>query len=87
LPAILGKGRLSLDSLSPEKAARFVCMRDALGIPLLVIVDVPGYVPGWTRNGKASSAGGTTSRLPRILAAANSVLSQAAWFVEGVMGF
>jgi acetyl-CoA carboxylase carboxyltransferase component len=61
---------------------------DALGIPLLVIVDVPGYVPRWTRNGKASFAGGTTSRLqPGLLAAANSVLSQAAWFVEGVTGF
>ncbi len=35
-----------LDSLSAEKASRFVRMCDALGIPLLVIVDVPGYLPG-----------------------------------------
>jgi len=35
-----------LDSLSAEKAARFVRMCDALGVPLLVIVDVPGYLPG-----------------------------------------
>jgi acetyl-CoA/propionyl-CoA carboxylase carboxyl transferase subunit len=35
-----------LDSLSAEKAARFVRMCDAFGIPLLVIVDVPGYLPG-----------------------------------------
>nr|UTI67643.1 AptA [Actinoallomurus sp. ID145808] len=35
-----------LDSLSAEKASRFVRMCDSLGIPLLVIVDVPGYLPG-----------------------------------------
>ena len=38
-----------LDSLSAEKAARFVRMCDALGIPLLVVVDVPGYLPGVTQ--------------------------------------
>jgi acetyl-CoA/propionyl-CoA carboxylase carboxyl transferase subunit len=35
-----------LDSLSAEKASRFVRMCDGLGIPLLVQVDVPGYLPG-----------------------------------------
>lgn len=35
-----------LDSVSAEKAARFVRMCDAFGIPLLVIVDCPGYLPG-----------------------------------------
>jgi acetyl-CoA/propionyl-CoA carboxylase carboxyl transferase subunit len=35
-----------LDSLSAEKAARFVRMCDAFGIPLLVVVDAPGYLPG-----------------------------------------
>ena len=35
-----------LDSLSAEKASRFVRMCDAFGIPLLVLVDVPGYLPG-----------------------------------------
>ncbi len=35
-----------LDSASAEKAARFVRMCDALGVPLIVIVDVPGYLPG-----------------------------------------
>jgi acetyl-CoA/propionyl-CoA carboxylase carboxyl transferase subunit len=35
-----------LDSPSAEKAARFVRMSDAFGIPLIVIVDVPGYLPG-----------------------------------------
>ena len=35
-----------LDSTSAEKAARFVRMCDALGVPLIVVVDVPGYLPG-----------------------------------------
>ncbi len=35
-----------LDSLSAEKASRFVRMCDALGVPLIVLVDVPGYLPG-----------------------------------------
>jgi acetyl-CoA/propionyl-CoA carboxylase carboxyl transferase subunit len=35
-----------LDATSAEKGARFVRMCDALGIPLLVMVDVPGYLPG-----------------------------------------
>ena len=37
---------------SAEKAARFVRLCNAFGIPLVVIVDVPGYLPGvdpeWT---------------------------------------
>jgi acetyl-CoA/propionyl-CoA carboxylase carboxyl transferase subunit len=35
-----------LDATSAEKAARFVRMCDALGVPLIVVVDVPGYLPG-----------------------------------------
>ena len=35
-----------LNSESAEKAARFVRMCDSLGIPLVVLVDVPGYLPG-----------------------------------------
>jgi acetyl-CoA/propionyl-CoA carboxylase carboxyl transferase subunit len=35
-----------LDAASAEKAAKFVRMCDAFGIPLLVLVDVPGYLPG-----------------------------------------
>lgn len=38
-----------LDSLSAEKASRFVRMCNAFGIPLIVIVDVPGYLPGVTQ--------------------------------------
>jgi acetyl-CoA/propionyl-CoA carboxylase carboxyl transferase subunit len=35
-----------LDAASAEKAARFVRMCDAFGVPLIVLVDVPGYLPG-----------------------------------------
>ncbi|MBV9293562.1 MAG: acyl-CoA carboxylase subunit beta [Frankiales bacterium] len=35
-----------LESASAEKAARFVRMCDAFGVPLVVLVDVPGYLPG-----------------------------------------
>ena len=35
-----------LNSESAEKASRFVRMCDAFGIPLVVLVDVPGYLPG-----------------------------------------
>jgi acetyl-CoA/propionyl-CoA carboxylase carboxyl transferase subunit len=35
-----------IDSLSAEKAARFVRMCDSLGVPLIAMVDVPGYLPG-----------------------------------------
>jgi acetyl-CoA/propionyl-CoA carboxylase carboxyl transferase subunit len=35
-----------LDATSADKAARFVRMCDALGVPLVVVVDTPGYLPG-----------------------------------------
>jgi len=35
-----------LDSAAAEKAARFVRFCDAFGVPLVVVVDVPGYLPG-----------------------------------------
>jgi acetyl-CoA/propionyl-CoA carboxylase carboxyl transferase subunit len=35
-----------LDGASAEKAARFVRFCDAFGVPLVVLVDVPGYLPG-----------------------------------------
>src|SRR6266536_3268562 len=35
-----------LDATSADKAARFVRMCDAFGVPLVVLVDVPGYLPG-----------------------------------------
>ena len=35
-----------LDSASAEKAAKFVRLCDAFGVPLVVLVDVPGYLPG-----------------------------------------
>ncbi|GGQ84987.1 acyl-CoA carboxylase subunit beta [Couchioplanes azureus] len=35
-----------LDSLSAEKASRFVRLCDVFAVPLVVLVDVPGYLPG-----------------------------------------
>ncbi len=35
-----------LTARASEKAARFVRLCDAFGIPLIVLVDVPGYLPG-----------------------------------------
>lgn len=35
-----------LDSLSAEKASRFVRFCDSFGVALVVLVDVPGYLPG-----------------------------------------
>lgn len=35
-----------LTAASSDKAARFVRLCDAFGIPLLFVVDVPGYLPG-----------------------------------------
>jgi acetyl-CoA/propionyl-CoA carboxylase carboxyl transferase subunit len=35
-----------LDAASAEKAARFVRMCNTFGVPLVVVVDVPGYLPG-----------------------------------------
>jgi acetyl-CoA/propionyl-CoA carboxylase carboxyl transferase subunit len=35
-----------LDAAAAEKAARFVRLCDQLGVPLLVVVDVPGFLPG-----------------------------------------
>ena len=35
-----------LDASSSEKGARFVSQCDAFGVPLLVLVDTPGFMPG-----------------------------------------
>jgi acetyl-CoA/propionyl-CoA carboxylase carboxyl transferase subunit len=51
-----------LDSLSAEKASRFVRMCDAFGIPLVVLVDVPGYLPG-----VAQEWGGVVRRGAKLL--------------------
>jgi acetyl-CoA/propionyl-CoA carboxylase carboxyl transferase subunit len=47
-----------LDASAAEKAARFVRMCDALGVPLIVLVDVPGYLPGLGREGDSLVGGG-----------------------------
>jgi acetyl-CoA carboxylase carboxyltransferase component len=40
-----------LDVASSEKGARFVSKCDAFGIPLVVLVDTPGYMPGTRQEG------------------------------------
>jgi acetyl-CoA/propionyl-CoA carboxylase carboxyl transferase subunit len=62
-----------LDSASAEKAARFVRMCDAFGIPLVVVVDVPGYLPGvaqeWdgvVRRGAKLLHAFAEARVPRV---------------------
>jgi acetyl-CoA carboxylase carboxyltransferase component len=40
-----------LDAAASEKGARFVSKCDAFGIPLLVLVDTPGYMPGTKQEG------------------------------------
>jgi acetyl-CoA/propionyl-CoA carboxylase carboxyl transferase subunit len=40
-----------LDAAAGDKAARFVRMCDCFGVPLVVLVDVPGYLPGLAQEG------------------------------------
>jgi acetyl-CoA carboxylase carboxyltransferase component len=40
-----------LDVAGSEKGARFVSKCDAFGVPLLVLVDTPGYMPGTRQEG------------------------------------
>ena len=51
-----------LDSESAEKAARFVRTCDAFNIPLLTLVDVPGFLPG-----AQEEAGGILRRGAKLL--------------------
>jgi len=62
-----------LDSASAEKAARFVRFCDAFGVPLVVLVDVPGYLPGvgqeWdgvVRRGAKLLHAFAEARVPRV---------------------
>ncbi|WP_459545043.1 acyl-CoA carboxylase subunit beta [Nocardia sp. X0981] len=62
-----------LNSESAEKAARFVRLCDAFGIPLVVITDVPGYLPGvsqeWegvVRRGAKLLHAFAEARVPRV---------------------
>ncbi|MFF0494634.1 acyl-CoA carboxylase subunit beta [Nocardia sp. NPDC003482] len=62
-----------LDSESAEKAARFVRLCNSFGIPLVVITDVPGYLPGvgmeWegvVRRGAKLLHAFAEARVPRV---------------------
>ena len=57
-----------LDSLSAEKACRFVRLCDSLGVPLIVVVDVPGrghYMLTGVRDWNARAATETLGVLTR----------------------
>ncbi len=41
-----------IDSEGAQKAARFIGRCDAFGVPLLVLVDTPGFMPGTRQEGK-----------------------------------
>ena len=47
-PMVLA-GDICLDIDSSRKAARFVRFCDAFNIPILTLVDVPGFMPGTTQ--------------------------------------
>jgi acetyl-CoA carboxylase alpha subunit len=55
-----------LDSLSAEKAARFVRMCDSFAVPLLVLVDVPATCRAWARSGAVSSAATRSCCTPSV---------------------
>jgi acetyl-CoA/propionyl-CoA carboxylase carboxyl transferase subunit len=62
-----------LDAAGADKAARFVRMCDAFGVPLVVLVDVPGYLPGvgqeWdgvVRRGAKLLHAFAEARVPRV---------------------
>ena len=42
-----------LDSESASKGARFVRTCNAFGLPLVVLVDTPGFLPGTSRSSRA----------------------------------
>lgn len=56
-----------LDATASEKGARFVRMCDAFGLPLVVLVDVPGFLPG-----TAQEHGGVIRRGAKLLHAFTS---------------
>jgi acetyl-CoA carboxylase carboxyltransferase component len=51
-----------LDLAAAEKGARFVRMCDAFGLPLVVLVDTPGFLPG-----RRQEAGGAIRRGAKLL--------------------
>jgi len=51
-----------LDIAASEKAARFVRLCDAFGVPLVTLVDVPGFLPG-----TAQEAGGIIRKGAKLL--------------------
>jgi acetyl-CoA/propionyl-CoA carboxylase carboxyl transferase subunit len=52
-----------LDSAAAEKAARYVRMCDAFGVPLVVLVDVPGCLPGVSQEAPGRTRGAIAGAL------------------------
>src|SRR4051812_7302753 len=62
-----------LDAAASEKGAWFVALSDRFGLPLLVLVDTPGFLPGARqehqaiiRHGASLVAAFTRARVPRV---------------------
>jgi acetyl-CoA carboxylase carboxyltransferase component len=62
-----------LDSAASDKAARFVTMCDTFRVPLVVLVDTPGYMPGTRQEGEGIIRRGaavvhafSAARVPRV---------------------
>jgi acetyl-CoA carboxylase carboxyltransferase component len=62
-----------LDAAAAEKAARFVTMCDRFGVPLVVLVDTPGFLPGTRqessaviRHGAALLRAFAAARVPKL---------------------
>src|SRR4051812_50107423 len=62
-----------LDNDSADKAARFVNLCNAFGIPLVFLMDVPGFMVG----SKVEQAGIVLHRPKMFLAVANATLPKA----------
>lgn len=59
----------AIDNEASDKAARFIRFSDAFDIPLVFVVDTPGFCPGWNRKrtGSSSAVGGSCTRWSRLM--------------------
>ena len=54
----------TLDIDSSDKGARFIRFCNVFNIPLVTLVDIPGFMPGFSRSAAASSATARKCSLP-----------------------
>lgn len=59
----------AIDNEASDKAARFIRFSDAFDIPLVFVVDTPGFLPGveQERTGSSSAVGGSCTRWSRLM--------------------